>query len=354
MSITSSFTLAIVTTDGSASLTKPVTGLSFPGIQQDYISPLTIGVAPPPQPTCTPGAGGSMTAGNYLVKITYTNAPQGESLPSTESTSQTVSASGKLTVASPPASGSATGYNVYITAAGGSTNTETKQNTNPIPIGTPYVQSAAVTSGSALPGSNTTLSYTAVISQSPVQLGYVRNLANQLSAPSSAPALNQVSAGALTATTYYVQVTYVNALGESLPSAEASKAVSANSVLTVSSPPSVAGATGYNVYVSNTAGGGSGAETKQNSTPIAIGTQWQEPTSGLIGGSALPTANSTIRTAAVTWTAQGGTSNKVIDLVAQAAVMFCEPSAGNSIGGITALTVAASDILTPIETFLAG
>lgn len=110
----------------------------------------------------------------------------------------------------------------------------------------------------------------------------------------AAPSLGQTPAGALAATTYFVKLTWVSAAGESLAGAEANFAASINNVLVVTPPAAPAGAqgvpsvTGYNVYVSNTGGGGSGAETKQ-AGPIALGTAWTEPTSGLVGGAAPPT-----------------------------------------------------------------
>jgi hypothetical protein len=87
--------------------------------------------------------------------------------------------------------------------------------------------------------------------------------------------------------TYFVKVTYTNAQGETTASAEANRAVAANRVLKVTSPIASTGATGYNVYVSLV----TGTETKQTVAPITLGTDWTEPTSGLIAGSALPSAN---------------------------------------------------------------
>ena len=103
------------------------------------------------------------------------------------------------------------------------------------------------------------------------------------SAPSSAT-LGQTAGGSLAATTYYVIVTYVSSSGESLGSTEASLAVSASHLLTVTSPTARTGATGYNVYVATS----SGQETQQNSSPISIGTNWTEPTGGLVAGSLPP------------------------------------------------------------------
>lgn len=113
----------------------------------------------------------------------------------------------------------------------------------------------------------------------------------------TAAMLTQSAGGVLGATTYFVKITYVDAMGESLPSGEQSKAVAADNVLNVASPPAsglqpIGGpvlTTGWNVYVSTS----TGTEVKQNSSPIAIGTPWVEPTSGLIGGAAPPTSDGT-------------------------------------------------------------
>ncbi|HEV2378706.1 MAG TPA: hypothetical protein VG206_02805 [Terriglobia bacterium] len=226
---------------GNQAFVKSITGLQYSGVNSSYQAGQLLGVAPPAQPVCTPGTGGSMVAGNYLVKITYVNAPQGESLPSAESVSETVASSGTLVVTSPSASSPATGYNVYITAAGGSTGTETKQNATPIAIGTNYTQSAAVTSGAALPATNSTLTWNPTFPVTPAQFGYVRN------------------------------VSAVN--GPSL---------------------------------------------------------------------------------AVSWTAQGGGSLKVLDLVPEAEISFCEVSAGAGIGGITAMAIVASAVQAGVEIVLVG
>jgi hypothetical protein len=113
-----------------------------------------------------------------------------------------------------------------------------------------------------------------------------------LSAP-SAPSLSQVAGGTLGAATAYVKTTYVTASGETAASSESSLAVSASHLLQVASPavPSPASATGWNVY----AGAAAGTEVLQNgATPIALGTPWTEPTSGLVSGTAVaPSANTT-------------------------------------------------------------
>ena len=117
----------------------------------------------------------------------------------------------------------------------------------------------------------------------------------------AAPVLSSVAGGVLAAATYYVKTTYVAGGGETLPSAEANLAVVADDVLQVASPAASGGATGYNVYVSTAIG----AETKQNAAPIAIGTAWTEPTTGLIAGGALPVVGTGPNTHVLTWADTG-------------------------------------------------
>jgi hypothetical protein len=93
----------------------------------------------------------------------------------------------------------------------------------------------------------------------------------------TAPVLGQTSGGTQQATTYYVKIAYVFGGPAGVGSAESSLAVAANNLLTVTSPSSAAGATGYNVYAATA----SGLETLQNTTPIAVGTNWTEPVTGL-------------------------------------------------------------------------
>ena len=115
---------------------------------------------------------------------------------------------------------------------------------------------------------------------------------NQI-APPPAPVVTQSPGGSLSATTYYVRSTYVSGTGETLPSAETAVAAQAGNVITTASPAAVPGATGWNVYVGNTAscpgveagalsGAGQACEVKQNASPIAIGTDWTEPVAGRV------------------------------------------------------------------------
>ena len=97
----------------------------------------------------------------------------------------------------------------------------------------------------------------------------------------------QVAGGALAGRTYYVRATYQTLYGETPWGAEASLAIDANKVLVATSPArssSAAFSTGWNIYAGET----TEAETKQNALPIAIGTDWTEPVTGLIAGDAPP------------------------------------------------------------------
>lgn len=103
----------------------------------------------------------------------------------------------------------------------------------------------------------------------------------------AAPTLSQVAGGALGSRTYYVRLTYDTPYGETPWGAEASFTVSASNLLKVTSPVNSSGAsfsTGWNVYVSTT----TNTETEQNLIVIDIGTDWTEPTTGLIVGPTPP------------------------------------------------------------------
>ncbi|MGH9780806.1 MAG: hypothetical protein ACRD33_03220, partial [Candidatus Acidiferrales bacterium] len=89
-------------------------------------------------------------------------------------------------------------------------------------------------------------------------------------APPTAPTLAQVAGAGCPAEPYYVQTTYVNPQGETSDSTEATITTTSGNCLQVQSPPLVADATGWNVYVSANPNN----ETKQTSTPLAMGTSW--------------------------------------------------------------------------------
>lgn len=108
-----------------------------------------------------------------------------------------------------------------------------------------------------------------------------------------APNVTTTTSGALSARTYFVKQTFVDAEGnESTPSEAAEIYVPANKVLKVISPVVIptASATGvsysqYRTYIGTT----EGSETRQATTNI--GTAFTEPDSGLVAGNALPTEN---------------------------------------------------------------
>jgi hypothetical protein len=106
----------------------------------------------------------------------------------------------------------------------------------------------------------------------------------RIAAPGT-PAPTTVAGGALGAQTIFTKITYVSPSGETTASAEAGPtAVTASHLLQVPSPAAAGNATGWNVYCATSAG----AEVLQNAVPIAIGTAWTEPASGLVTGTAAP------------------------------------------------------------------
>ena len=128
--------------------------------------------------------------------------------------------------------------------------------------------------------------------------------------PGSAPTTSEVAGGSITGTTYYATFTYTDALGnQTLPSPEATQAVSTSFLLKVTSPSPSTGAFYWDVYVSTT----TGTETLQKKG-IPIGTDWTQPVTGLISGAAMPVANTTA-TANVTVTLNNYPDNYNIEFV---------------------------------------
>jgi len=101
------------------------------------------------------------------------------------------------------------------------------------------------------------------------------------------PTTGTSASGTKAGRTYYVAVTYITANGESIPSEEATQVIAINNVLTVTSPLSIVGATGYNVYHHTV----SGALKLQTASPLAIGANYTETTGSLNDGAVVPTAN---------------------------------------------------------------
>ncbi|MBI4386464.1 MAG: hypothetical protein HY551_03710 [Elusimicrobia bacterium] len=143
-------------------------------------------------------------------------------------------------------------------------------------------------SGTAKPQWDIVGSNFSVSTESPRQGTYSGRIAYQLCGnPQTAPAREQFAGGSLGARTYYIKVTGVNAIGETMASPQSSLAVSAKNLLRVISPSQAEYAmTGYNVYASATGG----SEVKQNVLPIPYGTNWEEP-GGLSDLGRLPADN---------------------------------------------------------------
>lgn len=137
--------------------------------------------------------------------------------------------------------------------------------------------------------------------------GTVNTLAT-ISNPSSAPTLSASGTGnTLPAATYYVKYTWVNSTGESLPSPEASQAVSSGQALNVTIPSFPSGVTSANIYISTT----SGNETLQRNI-TSTSTSFTAP---LSSGAALPTT-STINTTVVNlYTVTSGKTFYLTDFV---------------------------------------
>lgn len=208
-------------------------------------------LAPPTSIDATiANAGGTIAAGTYQVAIGYVNANGTTTVGPTEAV--TTTGTGLLTVQSPPASGDATGYRLYVSAVGG---TALFLQGSTVNIGTAATLSAPPSTATPAPTTNTT--------------GLAAPVAPTLSAGGTT--------GPAFARTEFVIVTYVNENGETVGSPESSQALTSGQLLTVTSPAASGDATGYNVYASTI----SGQEVLQNATPIAIGTNWTEPTTGL-------------------------------------------------------------------------
>jgi hypothetical protein len=127
----------------------------------------------------------------------------------------------------------------------------------------------------------------------------------------AAPQFTIQAGGALAAATYYVRLTYVTPLGETALSPEVALPLAASTLFTIPSPVLDENqiATGFNVYVATT----SLAETRQNTTPINLGTNWTLPTSGLISGAAPPSAMTVAETIAGVVTPLGEGVDFIVD-----------------------------------------
>jgi len=111
-------------------------------------NPIAPGLNPPAAAGLSSIVGGSLGTATSYVALTYVNL-FGETLPSAES-SLAVAAGSLLVVASPPAAGNATAYNVY---AGSAPGAEKLQNASPIPLSQNWIEPSTglVATGSAPP-----------------------------------------------------------------------------------------------------------------------------------------------------------------------------------------------------------
>jgi hypothetical protein len=115
---------------------------------------------------------------------------------------------------------------------------------------------------------------------------YHEHLVSPATLPTPALTLSNTAGGTFPSTTYYVQIGYYkDTTGEMTLSGLASSTIAANHLLVVNSPATATGCTNYYVYVSESSTAGSGILQ----AIVPIGTNWTEPTSGLIAGPVPPT-----------------------------------------------------------------
>jgi len=113
----------------------------------------------------------------------------------------------------------------------------------------------------------------------------------------SPPYVTFAPGGSLLNRTYYIRLTFVDSNGGESAGSSVSveQQIPADNLLTVTTPVLMNNKTSvgiiyssYNVYIATA----EGSETLQNVTPIAIGTNWTEPTSGITTtGQPVPTAS---------------------------------------------------------------
>lgn len=115
-----------------------------------------------------------------------------------------------------------------------------------------------------------------------------------LPAPAAPVPTTATTGGTVAAGTYPVSVTYVNALGETVGSANGPiTTTGSTSTITVPSPAAQVGATGWYAYVGQAAGA-AGSGTRQQAAPTAIGTGLTLTAPPTSTGAALPSANTSL------------------------------------------------------------
>ncbi len=114
-----------------------------------------------------------------------------------------------------------------------------------------------------------------------------------LAAPAAPTLATATTGGTVLAGTYQVEITVVNAAGESIASASSSQATTGStSTLTVNSPAAGGGATGWYAYVTQV-GGSTYTRQQTAGTPTAIGTNLVLTAPPTSTGANPPTANAT-------------------------------------------------------------
>jgi len=169
--------------------------------------------------------------------------------------------------------------------------------------------------------------------------------------PPPAPILSTAVAGALPARNYSVVVTYFNpATGETIASPASSIAIPLNDVLVVNSPAAEAGVTQYKVYADPVAG------NEKLQATVNIGTNFQEPNTGLVAGAAPPTVNTaSVFVTALVLTVDQGASTLLLSDGTNFASGFLSvtiPSGETFYHAVSAATAAAPvevTLQTPLE-----
>jgi hypothetical protein len=132
------------------------TGVSFVNTGREVLYVQLPQLAPPLAPTvATATTGGTVAAGTYLVEISYVNAA-GETTASAVAAITTTGATSTITINSPAATGTATGWYAYVTQAGGSSLTRQQTAGNPTAIGTNLTITAPPTSSGLAPAVSNT------------------------------------------------------------------------------------------------------------------------------------------------------------------------------------------------------
>jgi len=196
--------------------------------------------APVSAPTVSATGGGSvgglMSAGTYKLVFTYVNSV-GETTASPE-VSFTVASGNIPRVTIPAVPQGVSSGNVYVTGPGGATGQETF-----------YASTSLSTAASTLYDMTTATTSVA----KPSLNGCL------VTAPATAATVVGSGAGftggKLASGTYYLTYTYINANGETTAAPQATFAVTAGNIPSITLPGLGAGATGYNIYLSGVGGG---------------------------------------------------------------------------------------------------